>query len=610
MPQIAPPPNYTYQQSSSNPAASSSYSASSSSKYRTATIGDYDLSNNVSYFYQDANGDGGGGSISASSSNMNLNLMDIEHRENTLKYTALNVPHYKDRICYFYDDEVANVHYGKKHPMKPQRLALTNNLILSYGLHERMQIYEPTWATEEELKEFHTEDYIDFLRRVTPDNVSSFNNFLSHYNVGVDDCPVFPDLFKFCKIYTGASLDAARKINSGDTDIAINWSGGLHHAKKFEASGFCYVNDIVLCILELLRFHPRVVYIDIDVHHGDGVQEAFYKTDRVLTVSFHRYGRTADGHDFFPGTGSLNETGRDNGKNYSINVPLKSGMDDPSYIDLFKTIMSGIMTSYKPSAIVLQCGADSLGCDRLGCFCLSIRGHGECVDYMKSFNVPMIVLGGGGYTIRNVARCWAYETALLVNSVLPDKIPYHPCYTFYGPDYTLFPRIEGKLENENTKEELDKIKKSVFEQLRYLGGAPSVQMQEVPKGSFILGEIGGEEFERQLEELEEKRGDVGWRIREGLVGGVKGVSSSGSGKGSEKRGGNGEGGLYDGEWDRDLDGFGVEGIQDDEVDVEVDVESRRKGKDKERGKEKTTGQRSSSSSVKGQRDETDMDIDI
>lgn len=138
---------------------------------------------------------------------------------------------------------------------------------------------------------------------------------MQKFNLGeYTDCPVFDGLYEFCATYTGCSLDGAVKLNHGLTDIAgappprpsltcmrcaVNWSGGLHHAKKTEASGFCYINDIVLAILELLKKHPRVLYIDIDVHHGDGVEEAFYTTDRVMTVSFHKYG------DFFPGTGDI-----------------------------------------------------------------------------------------------------------------------------------------------------------------------------------------------------------------------------------------------------------------------------------------------------------------
>lgn len=124
------------------------------------------------------------------------------------------------------------------------------------------------------------------------------NVFFPVVNVG-EDCPVFDGLYEFCQLSSGGSVAAAVKLNKQASEICINWGGGLHHAKKSEASGFCYVNDIVLGILELLKYHQRVLYIDIDVHHGDGVEEAFYTTDRVMTVSFHKYG------EYFPGTGDL-----------------------------------------------------------------------------------------------------------------------------------------------------------------------------------------------------------------------------------------------------------------------------------------------------------------
>lgn len=136
--------------------------------------------------------------------------------------------------------------------------------------------------------------------------------------VGVSDCPIFDKLYEFCCTYTGGSVQAAQRVNHRQCDIAINWSGGLHHAHKAAAAGFCYINDIVLCILELLKYHARVVYIDIDIHHGDGVEEAFYATDRVMTVSFHKFG------NFFPGTGDITDLGMKQGKYCSINLPLKA----------------------------------------------------------------------------------------------------------------------------------------------------------------------------------------------------------------------------------------------------------------------------------------------
>ena len=129
---------------------------------------------------------------------------------------------------------------------------------------------------------------------MTPENQVDRQRDMQRFNVG-EDCPVFDSMFEFCQISAGGSVGGARKLNNSSCDIAINWAGGLHHAKKSEASGFCYVNDIVLAILELLREHQRVLYIDIDIHHGDGVEEAFYTTNRVMTVSFHKYG------EYFPG---------------------------------------------------------------------------------------------------------------------------------------------------------------------------------------------------------------------------------------------------------------------------------------------------------------------
>jgi histone deacetylase 3 len=217
-----------------------------------------------------------------------------------------------------FESQVGNFHYGPGHPMKPHRMSVTNSLVLNYGLHKKMQMYRPYKASIHDMCRFHSEDYIDFLQKATPSMMQNTSTkYMNNYNVG-DDCPIFDGLFEFCSLYTGASLDGATRLNNKTSDICINWSGGLHHAKKFEASGFCYVNDIVIAILELLKFYTRVLYIDIDVHHGDGVQEAFYLTDRVMTVSFHKYG-----NGFFPATGDMYETGYENGRYYSVNVPLR-----------------------------------------------------------------------------------------------------------------------------------------------------------------------------------------------------------------------------------------------------------------------------------------------
>ena len=160
----------------------------------------------------------------------------------------------KKRVAYFYDPEFGNYYYGQGHPMKPHRVRLTHSLLVSYGLHSRMEIYKPFPASERDLRKFHAEDYVEFLRQVSPETQHDLLKQLRRFNVG-EDCPVFDGLYEFCQSYAGGSVGGAVKLNHGKADIAINWAGGLHHAKKCEASGFCYVNDIVLGILELLKYH-------------------------------------------------------------------------------------------------------------------------------------------------------------------------------------------------------------------------------------------------------------------------------------------------------------------------------------------------------------------
>ena len=355
--------------------------------------------------------------------------------------------------------------------MKPHRIRMAHNLLLNYGLYRKMEIYRPSSASFEELCKFHSEDYVRFLRTITPDNMGEHTKQMQRFNVG-EDCPVFDGLYQFCQASSGGSIGGAVKLNKGHADIAINWAGGLHHAKKCEASGFCYANDIVLAILELLKHHKRVLYIDIDIHHGDGVEEAFYLTNRVMTLSFHQSGVGG----FFPGTGHANDCGAKAGKNYSLNFPLQAGMDDESYASIFKPVVTKVMESFQPGAVVLCCGADSIAGDRVGCWNLSIKGHAACLEHMKTYDVPLLVLGGGGYTIRNVSRCWAYETAKLLDQHISDDMPWHEHVGYYGPDYKLHVPISN-MENDNTREDLERQTQRLLQQLSHLEAAPNVQIQ-------------------------------------------------------------------------------------------------------------------------------------
>lgn len=152
-------------------------------------------------------------------------------------------PSQPKKVAYFYDSDVGNYAYNAGHPMKPHRIRMAHSLIMNYGLYKKLEIYRAKPASKYEMTQFHTDEYVDFLQRVTPDNMDNFMKEQGRYNVG-DDCPVFDGLFEFCGISAGGSMEGAARLNRGKCDVAVNWAGGLHHAKKSEASGFCYVNGM------------------------------------------------------------------------------------------------------------------------------------------------------------------------------------------------------------------------------------------------------------------------------------------------------------------------------------------------------------------------------
>ncbi|OWZ64839.1 hypothetical protein AYX14_03370 [Cryptococcus neoformans] len=422
------------------------------------------------------------------------------------------------RVAYYYDHDVGNYHFGLGHPMKPHRIRMTHNLVVNYGLADdyetmeedgqrkvnarvglendearwvnaemegsrgkRMQIFRPRRATKTDMTRFHTDEYIELLQNVLPENADALTGNGTRGLTG-SDCPAVEGIFEFSSISAGGSIGAAEKLNDGAADIAINWAGGLHHAKKTEASGFCYVNDIVLGILELLRVNSRVLYIDIDVHHGDGVEEAFYSTDRVMTCSFHLFG------NFFPGTGTLKDVGLGKGKGYAINVPLREGITDEGFHSIFKPVIAEIMEHYRPGVVVLQGGADSMSGDKLGRLNLSDKGHAECAKFLRTFNVPLMLLGGGGYTTKNVARAWTRETAIACGQELSEDLPSNQYMEYYGPRYKL-EVLPSNVEDFNTPEYLEDLKRQISSHLKNLPFAPSAQMRQVT-GSNVSQAIG------------------------------------------------------------------------------------------------------------------------
>ncbi|KAG8341714.1 histone deacetylase [Trypanosoma vivax] len=299
-----------------------------------------------------------------------------------------------------------------QHAMKPYRLLATMELITTLGLRRYCRTVVPPPIRIEDLLAYHAEDYIL--------NLGLHNSRSWLWNTEVSkvsfsgDCPPVEGIVEHSLSIASGSLMAAVLLNSGKVDIAIHWGGGMHHAKCGECSGFCYVNDIVLAIIELLKCFGRVLYIDLDMHHGDGVDEAFCESERVFTLSLHKFGES-----FFPGTGHPRDIGVGKGRHFTMNLAIWDGVDDFFYTTIFERALSSIASRFVPEVVVLQCGADSLAGDRLGHFNLSSWGHGKCLEEVKKLGLPMLVVGGGGYTLKNVAKLWAYETSILCGRRLP-----------------------------------------------------------------------------------------------------------------------------------------------------------------------------------------------
>lgn len=321
------------------------------------------------------------------------------------------------KTAFIYTDEFLKFDYGPTHPFKISRLKLAFELIKTYGLLSLPNTHyvEARKAEDDELLLFHKREYIEILRMANSGIEMPHAYF---YGLGSGDNPVFNGVLDWSKLVTGASLQAASLIDNGEVDIAFNISGGLHHAMSMRASGFCYINDIVIAITSLLKKGKKVAYIDIDAHHGDGVQEAFYSTDKVLTVSIHETGEV-----LFPGTGFEHETGKGEGEGYSVNIPMPPYSDDELFVYAFNEIVPPLIQKSQPDVVVTQLGVDSFHSDPLAHLNYTNNGFCEVVRKIKEIAPKWVALGGGGYDVVNVAKAWTLAWAIMNDVEIPDDIP-------------------------------------------------------------------------------------------------------------------------------------------------------------------------------------------
>jgi acetoin utilization protein AcuC len=321
------------------------------------------------------------------------------------------------KTALIYTDAYLDYDYGPTHPLRIIRLKLTYELIKAYGLLDihSLQFIPTHKAEEKDLLAFHTEEYLNILKQANEGHLAG-NAYL--YGLGPGDNPIFPGLLDWSLLVTGATIQAVDFVAEGKGEIAFNIAGGLHHAMRSRASGFCYINDPVIGIMRLLSRGKRVAYIDIDAHHGDGVQKAFYETNQVLTISLHEAGYT-----LFPGTGFENEIGEGEGEGYSVNLPFPPYTGDEVYLWSFEEVVPELVQAFKPDVVVTQLGVDTFYDDPLTNLHVTILGYQKVLKRIKELAPRWVALGGGGYNISNVARAWTLAWAVMNGVELKDELP-------------------------------------------------------------------------------------------------------------------------------------------------------------------------------------------
>lgn len=333
-------------------------------------------------------------------------------------------------------DAFKEYNFGKSHPLKPERVLLTWELIKGLHLDEdpNCTVLEPRLATDEELELYHTKDYVEFVKQVSaaleegPLPVDLEIAGLK-YNLGPGDNPVFPKMHEGSSIVVGGTIVAIEAVHDGIVENAFQAGGGLHHAMPSKASGFCIYNDSAIAIKYLLqKYHQedlKILYIDVDAHHADGVQEAFYKDDcdNVLTISLHESGKY-----LFPGTGFIEDRGTGMHEGYAVNIPLLPYTYDDLYLEIFEDIVPKVAKAFQPDMIVSQNGADTHCTDPLAQLGLTTKGHLKIYKQIHKLakeycHGKLVAVGGGGYNISVVPRSWTLLFADLLGADLPSTIP-------------------------------------------------------------------------------------------------------------------------------------------------------------------------------------------
>jgi acetoin utilization protein AcuC len=314
------------------------------------------------------------------------------------------------RAIFIHSPELEQYSYPPDCPFRTERATRLRRILFSMGLlfGEGISEVAPVPADRQALKLFHTPRYLHALQIAAK---GKWEASALYMGIGTMDCPIFRGMYDYAVLATGATLVGVEKIILGQADVTFNPSGGYHHARPEQAAGFCYINDNAIACEILARAGKRVLYLDVDVHHGDGVACAFYDRSDVMTVSLHENPKT-----LFPGTGFEDEIGEGKGAGYCVNLPLPVGTYDAAYLHAFESIVIPLIGAYDPDVIVLELGADALAGDPLAHLHLTNNVFVEILNHVLRFGKPICATGGGGYNVENTVRAWALAWTTLTGS--------------------------------------------------------------------------------------------------------------------------------------------------------------------------------------------------
>jgi acetoin utilization protein AcuC len=311
-----------------------------------------------------------------------------------------------------FDSSLTAYDFGPSHPMSPIRVDLTMRLVRELGVLDHLRMVPAPFADEALIATVHDDELIDAVTRAGKDPASV--EFGDH-GLATDDNPVFADMHRAAAHVVGASVEAARQVHSGESLHSANIAGGLHHAMRNRASGFCIYNDVAVGIRWLLdQGVERVAYVDVDVHHGDGVEAIFYDDPRVLTISLHETGQM-----LFPGTGFPSDSGGPAAAGTAVNVALPPGTADAGWLRAFHAIVPPLVREFAPEVLVTQHGCDSHMEDPLAHLMLSVDGQRASYETLHSLAHEVcdgrwVAMGGGGYALVDVVpRAWTHLLAIV-----------------------------------------------------------------------------------------------------------------------------------------------------------------------------------------------------